>query len=113
MCSKVKTTEELYSRLVEFSGACHSLHSAVAVSYNGEVVWEYVDTAYMNVRSLPLAWINTYIEECGHNVLSSVGGYHYEGMGIQLFDSVKGDYHTILGMPLVPLLQFLRTKGMV
>jgi septum formation protein len=89
------------------------LHSGVALAYAGQLVWSHVETAHMHVRELREDFINSYLAQAGNSVLSSVGAYQYEGLGIHLFESIVGDQSTILGLPLLPLLAALRNQRLV
>jgi len=111
--SKVKTLDEARQQLLTLSGKDHWLHSACAVARNGQILFQTVNSARMSVRPLSDAFVTAYLEEAGPAILGSVGCYHYEGLGLQLFSAVDGDYHTVLGMPLLPLLAFLREEGVL
>ena len=93
------------------AGKTHELHSAVAVSSDGRVVFSHVDTARLTMRSLSDRFIDAYLDAAGNDVFSTVGGYQLEKIGIQLFEKIDGDHFTILGMPLFALLAFLRREG--
>lgn len=95
------------------SGRDHELHCAVTLAEDGEVVWSHVDTAVLRVRPLSRDAIEDYLAKAGPAVLQSVGAYQLEGLGVNLFDRIEGDYFTILGLPLLPLLAQLRVRGMV
>jgi septum formation protein len=95
------------------SGQTHRLVSAVAAMRDGEVIWRAVETAELTMRPLSRSFIESYLNMAGDQVLSSVGGYQIEGPGIQLFSKICGDHFTILGMPLLPLLAFLRGEGVI
>jgi septum formation protein len=99
--------------LLRLSGRTHMLHSAVAAARGGEIVWHHMETARLTMRTLGPAVVGRYLAATGDAALSSVGAYQLEGRGIQLFDRVDGDYFAILGLPLLPLLAFLRSKGIV
>ncbi len=92
-------------------GRTHALHSAVAVARGGGVVWRHVDTARLTMRWFSDAFIDAFIARHGHSLLTSVGGYRLEDDGVQLFSEVAGDYFTILGLPLIALLEVLRDEG--
>ncbi len=79
----------------------------------GERLWHHVGRARLTVRPFSEAFLDDYLDQAGGAVLGSVGGYQLEGLGAQLFSRVEGDYFTILGMPLLPLLDFLRNHGVV
>lgn len=94
--------------LKRMSGKTHYLHSAVALAEHGNLIWSHVETAEMSVRPLSETFIEQYLVDAGEAVLSSVGGYQLEGVGVHLFDAIRGDYFTVLGLPLLPLLGKLR-----
>ncbi|MEQ1616417.1 MAG: Maf family protein [Hyphomicrobiaceae bacterium] len=91
----------------------HQLHSGVAIALDGEVVWSLVDTASLTMRQFSDKFLAAYIAEEGEALCSSVGAYKLEGRGLQLFEHIDGDYFTILGMPLLPLLNELRARGAI
>ena len=94
-------------------GKTHELHSAVAVARDGAVLFEHEDTARLTMREVSDDYVESYLELAGEAALKSVGGYQIEGAGIHLFERVEGDYFTILGLPLLPLLTFLRQQGVI
>jgi septum formation protein len=100
-------------QLLSLSDRVHHLHSAVACAKAGAVVWHTVDSAHLTMRKLGPAFIGRYLAQVGPAALTSVGSYQLEGLGAQLFDSIEGDYFTILGLPLLRLLGFLRTQHML
>jgi len=95
------------------SGNVHELHSAVSVVKNGELLFSHVSVARMTMRSLTNDQIAAYVELTGDVVTKSVGAYQLEGVGVNLFDRIDGDHFTILGLPLLPLLGFLRSKNLL
>ena len=105
--------DEARRQLLRLSGRTHQLHSALACARRGELIWQYVDTAALSMRRLTPGDIGRYVAEAGPGILGSVGAYQIEGRGIQLFDRVEGDYFTVLGLPLLPLLAFLRQEGVL
>ncbi|MGL4290867.1 MAG: Maf family protein [Phreatobacter sp.] len=111
--SKPQTIAAARAQLASFRGRIHHLHSAVALARDGELLFATVASAAMHVRNFSDAFLDSYLARMGDEVLSSVGCYQYEGLGIQLFDRVEGNYFTILGMPLLPLLAALRKQGLV
>ena len=99
--------------LCNLRGRTHQLHCAVVLALAGDVVWTFADTAHMSMRAVSDVFIERYIDEAGPVICQSVGAYQLEGLGVQLFDRIDGDYFTILGMPLVPLLAELRSRGVI
>lgn len=91
----------------------HELHSAVAVACNGKILFETTTIARMTMRALGEAEIDAYLNEAGEAVTSSVGAYQLEGPGVHLFERIEGDHFTILGLPLLPLLAFLRSEHLL
>lgn len=100
--------EEARRNLLTFSGKTHQLWSALALVRDGETIWRHVSVAHMHVRDLTPQFIGRYLAKTGDAALNSVGCYQYEGEGIQLFEKTEGDYFTIIGLPLLPLLAELR-----
>jgi nucleoside triphosphate pyrophosphatase len=98
-------------QLLAFSGKTHELLSAVVISRDGEAIWRHVSTARLTMRDLSPAFIGHYLADAGDVVLSSVGAYQLESIGVQLFEKIEGDYFTVLGLPLLPLLAQLRSLG--
>ncbi len=111
--TKPKTEAAARLQLASFRGKMHALHSAVALAHNGETLWSMVDTAEMHVRDFSDAFLDDYMRRAGRTVLDSVGAYLLEGLGMQLFERIDGDYFTVLGMPLMPLLAELRARGLL
>src|SRR5438105_3875834 len=95
------------------AGRSHELHSAVAVACDGAILFETVTIARMTMRTLGEAELAAYLDEAGAAVTSSVGAYQLEGLGVHLFDRIEGDHFTILGLPLLPLLAFLRSEHLL
>lgn len=98
-------------QLMALAGNTHYLHSAVALAQDGEVLFDAIDTAGLTLRPFSNAFLNRYLDAAGSIVLSSVGAYQLEKTGIHLFERIDGNYFTILGLPLLPLLDFLRRHG--
>jgi septum formation protein len=111
--TKPEDMEVARRQLLRLSGRTHALHSAVAVARGGEIVWDETETARLTMRRLEPAGIGRYLAEIGAPALSSVGAYQLEGRGVRLFEKIDGDYFAILGLPLLPLLAFLRREGLV
>lgn len=99
------------SQLRELRGRTHALISAVVLARDGKAIWTYADEALLTMRDYSDAFLEEYLEAIGEDCTTSVGGYKIEGRGVQLFRSVAGDHFTILGLPLVPLLEKLREAG--
>ena len=99
--------------MLDLSGKTHTLHTSVAVATNGEAIWADTTIATMTMRKLSPEFIGRYLAAAGEEVLGSVGAYQLEGIGIQLFDKIEGDYFSILGLPLIPLLDTLRREGVI
>jgi septum formation protein len=100
-------------QLSALSGGRHELYSAAAVARDGEIVFAEAAVAAMMMRRLTPSEIDTYLEIAGETVLSSVGAYQLEGLGIHLFEQIEGDHFTILGLPLLPLLAFFRRERLL
>ncbi|RWB06008.1 MAG: Maf-like protein [Mesorhizobium sp.] len=99
--------------LLALSGKTHQLNSAVVLARNGAVLWRHVGVASLTMRKLDPAFIGRHLARVGAKALSSVGAYQIEGEGIQLFERVEGDYFTIVGLPLLPVLAKLREFGAI
>jgi septum formation protein len=97
--------------LLKLSGKTHTLSSALVLARRGETLWRHVSVAVLAMRSLSPSFIGRHLARVGEPALSSVGAYQYEGEGIQLFEEIDGDYFTIVGLPLLPLLAQLRLLG--
>jgi len=95
------------------AGHTHELHSAVAVARDGKIVFSDVSIARMTMRHLGENEIEAYLDQAGQAVTTSVGAYQLEGLGVHLFERIEGDHFTILGLPLLPLLAFLRGEGLL
>ena len=99
------------AQLRALSGRTHELHAAIAVARDATVVFEHVGTARLTMRSFSDGFLDAYLEAVGRAATASVGAYQIEGLGIQLFERVEGDYFTVLGLPLLAALDFLRRYG--
>lgn len=105
--------EAARAQIARLSGRTHHLHSALCVVRDGTVLFETVESAALALRPLADEALDAYLAAAGEAVLSSVGGYQLEGLGIHLFEQVEGDHSVILGLPLLPLLAFLRGVGVL
>jgi septum formation protein len=101
------------AQLRDLAGNSHELNSAVAVAHDGKIVFEDVSVARMTMRPMTEAELSAYLEAAGDAVTSSVGAYQLESLGIHLFERIEGDHFTILGLPLLPLLAFLRRERLI
>jgi septum formation protein len=102
---------EAAEQLRTLRGMTHELHSALALMRDEEMLFSCIDTARLTMRDFSDRFLDDYLDMAADTVTSSVGGYQLEGIGIHLFERVEGDYFTILGLPLLPLLGFLRQNG--
>jgi septum formation protein len=100
-------------QLMKLSGRSHKLHSATVALRDGQVIWRNVDTAELTMHPITPVFLEIYLDRVGDAVLSSVGCYQIEGMGIQLFSAINGSHFTIQGMALLPLLAFFRAEGVI
>ena len=110
---KANGAAEARTILLRLRGLPHHLHSGVALARNGEVIWSAVLSATLQVRRFSDQWLDDYTENATGALTSSVGAYELEGRGVQLFERIEGDYFTILGLPLLPLLAELRRLGAI
>lgn len=99
------------AQLLDLRGKTHRLVSCAVVVRDGERMWHKTDSARLTMRNFSEAFLDDYLDRVGDEVLHSVGAYQLEGLGAQLFQRVEGDFFTILGLPLLPLLGFLRVHG--
>lgn len=113
LLSKPMNEAGVRATLDQLSGRAHALHAAVAVARGGESVWTSRDTAVLTMRTLSASDVDWYVAAAGQDIYHSVGAYHIEGIGVQLFQAVDGDHFTIRGMPLLPLLHALRQLGVL
>ncbi len=108
--SKPRDMDEARAQLLDLSGRTHQLDTAVALAINGKAVWAFTDIATLTMRPLTPEFIGRYLAAAGEDVLGSVGAYQVESLGVQLFEKIEGDFLSILGLPLLPLLGALRRK---
>ncbi len=104
---------EARAHLEALSGQTHTLETAVTVFEHGRQVWHHLARPRLTVRPLSADFISQYLESAGEDILTTVGAYQLEGLGSQLFARIEGDYFSILGLPLLPLLDYLRTRGVI
>ena len=113
LVSKAGSLETARERLKAMRGRTHQLHSGAALAVKGEIVWAGVDTVEMRMRDFSDAFLDAYLAAEGEALLSCVGSYRLEGLGSQLFEAIDGDYFTVLGLPLWPVLAELRRAGVI
>jgi septum formation protein len=111
--SKPSGRAQAAEQLRSLAGNTHALHSAVAVISDGKIVFSDISVAKMSMRHLSENEISAYLDAAGEAVTSSVGAYQLEGFGVHLFERIEGDHFTILGLPLLPLLAFLRRERLL
>lgn len=109
--SKPKDRDACRRQLLELRGHTHVLISSVVCARGGSAEWSHTAEAHLTMRSFSERFLDAYLDAVGADCTTSVGGYKIEGLGLQLFESIKGDHFTILGLPLVQLLSHLRTEG--
>jgi septum formation protein len=113
LLSKPADREDARAQLRLMSGRTHELHSAAVVAEGGEAVWWHSDTVVLTMRRLSDGFIDAYVEREFEAIRWSVGCYRIEGPGVQLFERIEGSHFSILGMPLIPLLGYLRERGLI
>jgi septum formation protein len=113
MLSKPRSREEAFAQLRLLGGRVHYLHSAAVIVEKGERAWGATETAALAVRPLGDAFLEHYLDREYENIRWNVGGYRIEGPGVQLFDDIEGSHFAILGLPLLPLLDYLRERGLL
>jgi septum formation protein len=111
--SKCASLAEARNLLQRLSGHTHLLVSAAALARDGALLWAHASPCRMTMRVLSPQFLDDYLAKEGEAILSSVGCYHFEGRGAQLFDKVDGDYFSVLGLPLLPVLAQLRKEGLL
>ena len=109
--AKPADREAARAQLRALSGRTHELHSAIAFVHNAAVIFEHVEVARLTMRAFSDQFLDQYLDAAGSAATQSVGAYQLEGPGIQLFERLEGDYFTILGLPLMAVLEFLRRRG--
>lgn len=110
---KAADMEAARRQLLRLSSRTHQLSSAVVLAGPGKALWRHTAVAHMTMRKLEPAAIGRYLSDVGQAALGSVGCYQIEGAGIRLFEKIEGDFFTIVGLPLLPLLAALRDKGAI
>lgn len=105
--------EEARRRLLALSGRTHQLHTAICLIRDGEVLWSHLETSHIRFRQLDPGFIGRHLARVGDKALTSVGAYQVEGEGAQLIESIEGDFFSIIGLPLLPLIGQLRSLGLL
>ena len=111
--NKPANAQEAASHLRQLRGHPHNLISAVCVARGNQREWHYSESASLHVRDFSDGFLDSYLSEAGESVVALVGAYRLEGLGAQLFSRIEGDYFAVLGLPLLPLLNFLRSQGVI
>lgn len=107
---KPVSEDDARDQLLKLRGKQHRLETAVCVTRDDHLLWAHSETAYLKMREFSLAFLGNYLAEQGAQLLTSVGGYKIEGTALQMFESIEGDFFSILGLPMIPLLNFLRQE---
>jgi septum formation protein len=110
---KVNSVDAAEARLETMRGQDHELIGAVALAKAGEIRRTHVEVSTLTMRNFSEAFLDAYLDRAGEGILSSVGCYEFESVGVQLFERVQGDFYAILGLPLLPLLGMLRDEGVL
>lgn len=113
LLGKPQSREEARGQLLSLAGGTHRLHSAAVIVENGQAVWSVIETVELTMRSLGDAFLEAYLDREWEQIRWSVGGYRIEGPGAQLFERINGSHFAILGMPLLPLLAYLRERELL
>lgn len=109
--SKPHDITQCRDQLLELRGQTHALISGIVCAHGSKPVWSFSDRALLTMRKFSTAFLDSYLDAVGDDCTTSVGGYKIEGQGMQLFDKVEGNHFTILGLPLLALLNYLRHEG--
>ena len=110
---KPQSIDDARQQLAQLRNQTHHLHSAMVLYHNGAPIWRHIGTASLTMRDVSDAYLDAYLSRQWPAVATSVGAYHLESEGIRLFTSIEGDYFTILGLPLLPLLAYLSLRGFI
>ncbi|MEM1088197.1 MAG: Maf family protein, partial [Pseudomonadota bacterium] len=105
--------DQAKNHLRSLSGKVHTLETAILIAEDGKPVWQHLAKPKLHVRDLSESFIDRYVEACGDDLLSTVGAYKLEGRGVQIFSRIEGDFFSILGLPLLPLLDYFRSRGLL
>ncbi|MEM6626989.1 MAG: Maf family protein [Pseudomonadota bacterium] len=110
---KPKDLDQARDNLLKLRGKTHTLETAIVVCEGGAPVWRHIAKPKLTMRAFSDAFLDQYIDAAGPKILASVGAYQLEDLGAQLFNKIEGDYFSILGLPLLPLLDWLRDRGVL
>jgi septum formation protein len=110
---KPRDRDNTRAQLLALRGKTHQLVSAAVIYKEGSRIWGTIDTAHLTMRNFTDEWLEDYLDAAGDDIYDCVGGYQLEGIGAQLFTEVRGDYFTVLGLPLLSLIGFLRDHGIL
>jgi septum formation protein len=110
---KPDSVETARRQLLKLRGGTHSLETAVACARGSDVLWSHVEAPHLTMRAFSSEFLEAYLAAEGQAATETVGGYKVEGRGVQLFEKMTGDYFAVLGLPLFPLLAFLRAQGVI
>ena len=113
LLGKPASRDEAFAQLRSLSGRTHRLHSAAAIAERGTLAWRSTETVELQVRPLSDQFLRAYLDAEYEQIRWSVGGYRIEGPGVQLFDRIEGSHFAILGLPLLPLLAYLRERSVL
>ncbi len=110
---KPKSMDGAIDRLLLLSGRTHQLNSGVCLVLDGETLWSHVEVAHITFRKVEPGFVGRYLAQTGDTALTSVGAYQVEGLGAQLIERIEGDFFSVIGLPLLPLLAQLRLRGFI
>lgn len=113
MLSKPGSREEARAQLLALAGRTHFLHASAVIAEAGEAVWWHSEAVSLTMRRFTPEFLEDYLDAEYERIRWSVGGYRIEGPGVQLFERIEGNHFAILGMPLIPLLGYLRERGLL
>lgn len=108
LINKPGSTDKLFAHIQKLNGKTHILTSAISIAQNGKIIFRCSDDARLTMYNLSTDEIENYVNRASEQVVNAAGGYHLEAIGVQLFKKIDGSYFTILGLPLLPLIEFLR-----
>ena len=110
---KPVSDQDARDQLLALRGKQHQLETAVCIAKNEEILWNYSESSYLTMRDFSPVFLGKYLAAEGDSVKTSVGGYKLEGLGLQLFEKIDGDFFSILGLPMLRLLAFLRNQNLI